>query len=331
MTDKVGKDPINVLLIAGCPRSGSTLLAMMLGEREGFFCAGELRHFWTRGVVGNGSCGCGLQVHDCPVWKAVVEVAFGGWDRIDAQRTIRWQRRLERTRMSRVLAARPDPTAPESELAAYREVLRDLYRGVVAATGCRVLVDSSKNPRYALALCGSPGIRVHLIHLVRDSRGIAYSMQKRKRRERKDSVDHAQWMPRRSPLGSAVKYNLENSLTHFAGRRGGSYHLVRYEDLVKSPRTVLMDISEHIGAGRNGSIPIDGSTMTLKENHTISGNPVRFERGEVSLQPDVEWKREMALSHRILVTAMTSPFLLRYGYRIGDSALRLQTDGREPS
>lgn len=332
MTDEMTTMPIDVVLITGCPRSGSTLLAVMLGEIEGYFCAGELRHFWSRGVIGNGSCGCGMQVHDCPVWRAVVDASsFGGWDRIFAQRAIRFQRRLERTRRTRGLAARADSRAPDPELAAYRETLHDLYGAVAAATGCRVLVDSSKNPRYALALCGSPGIRVHVVHLVRDSRGIAYSMQKRKRRGAKDSIDHAPLMPRRSPLRSAVKYDLENSLTHYAGRRGGSYLRVRYEDLVRSPRTVLADISQHIGAGGNDPIPVNGPTLTLRENHTISGNPMRFERGVVALQPDVEWKSRMALSHRILVTAITSPFLVRYGYRLSDSPRRHQTEGPEAS
>ena len=45
-------------------------------------------------------------------------------------------------------------------------------------SGKRVLVDSSKNPARALALTMLPDIDLHLLHLVRDPRGYAWSRVK---------------------------------------------------------------------------------------------------------------------------------------------------------
>ena len=50
---------VRVAYIAGAGRSGSTLLAMMLGTLPGWVSVGELRHLWARGVEENQLCGCG--------------------------------------------------------------------------------------------------------------------------------------------------------------------------------------------------------------------------------------------------------------------------------
>jgi hypothetical protein len=41
---------------------------------------------------------------------------------------------------------------------------------------------------------------------------------------------------------------------------------------------------------------------------------VRLNRGEVKLRLDDEWRRKMPPASRMIVSAMTWPFLLRYGY-----------------
>ena len=77
--------PTVVLYIAGTGRSGSTLLASILGEVEGVFAAGEVRYLWQRGLAERRLCGCGVPVRDCPVWTvgelyiAGAGVASGYW------------------------------------------------------------------------------------------------------------------------------------------------------------------------------------------------------------------------------------------------------------
>lgn len=58
-----------------------------------------------------------------------------------------------------------------------------------------------------------------------------------------------------------------------------------------------------------GSGPLDPA-----RNHTVAGNPLRFERGAITVRPDVEWRAGLAPGARRLVTALTWPLLLRYGF-----------------
>jgi hypothetical protein len=51
--------------------------------------------------------------------------------------------------------------------------------------------------------------------------------------------------------------------------------------------------------------------LELDTKHTVSGNSMRFRRGNIQLRLDEEWKRSMKTSDTRLVTALTWPLLLR--------------------
>jgi hypothetical protein len=54
--------------------------------------------------------------------------------------------------------------------------------------------------------------------------------------------------------------------------------------------------------------------VELDTNHTVSGNPSRFQTGSIELRLDGEWKEKMKRSDKAIVTILTWPLLLRYGY-----------------
>src|SRR4051794_15439538 len=76
-------ETIKVLYIGGYGRSGSTLLVQLLGQIEGFHSVGEMWNIWQQCFTENQLCGCGKPFHECPFWSAVVEEAFGGFERLE--------------------------------------------------------------------------------------------------------------------------------------------------------------------------------------------------------------------------------------------------------
>ena len=54
--------------------------------------------------------------------------------------------------------------------------------------------------------------------------------------------------------------------------------------------------------------------MLTTPNHTVSGNPIRFQNGAMRIQLDEEWKSNIGWLDRQVVNLLTWPFLLRYGY-----------------
>ena len=99
-----------VVYVGGTGRSGSTVLANVLGEVPGLVSVGEVRFLWERGILQDRLCGCGDHFSDCPFWSKVLDRALGPDDEQrteDRQATARRMRGslAEHTRMRTL----PDP------------------------------------------------------------------------------------------------------------------------------------------------------------------------------------------------------------------------------
>ena len=307
--------PLDILYIGGFGRSGSTLVERCLGQLDGFCAAGELRHVWERGFAQNQLCGCRVPFRECAFWRAVFDEAFGGFDRVDPAAMAALVGRVNRTRYIPYLALR-QPAAYRADYERFAAALLPLYRAIQRVSGCRWLIDSSKEPSYAFVLAALPGVRLSVVHLVRDSRAVAFSWMKKK--EIPDVHWKRAYMHRYSAAQSAAWWATFNGLCHAFRWTAARYVRVHYEDFARQPAAVLTRILATLG--EPPALPfLRGSTVTLAPNHTASGNPTRFLVGAVDVRPDEEWRTGMAARERRLVTACTLPVLAAYGYRLGTS------------
>jgi hypothetical protein len=309
-----GAGPARVVFIGGCARSGSTLLDRMLGEFPGFFSAGELRFIWQRGLIENQLCGCGTPFRGCSFWKAVGDDAFGGWGKVDAHEMAALERAVGRHRYIPFLVAPGLWPGYRRRLARYTDVLARLYRGVDRATGGAQIVDSTKDAPFAFVLRRVPGIDLRVVHLVRDSRGVAFSWTKRVRKP--EAVGTATYMNTYHPVEMGLRWIAYNLCFHLLGKLGVPRLLTRYEALVTSPRTELARIAAYLGerVGQEHFAFLNGDTVELGVHHTVSGNPMRFERGTIPLHLDEEWRTRLDPLDKRLVSIFTYPLLLRYRY-----------------
>jgi hypothetical protein len=295
-----------VVFIAGASRSGSTLLARMLGSVDSFFDAGELIDFWERGALQEGECGCGTALPRCPIWSEITGSLEGVNDPRHAELMVSLRDRWAHSRAVpfRLLTRRLGRTLP-AELNPYLEGLRDLYRAVAMGTGCRVIVDASKNLGYALLLAGLDVIELKVVHLIRDPRATAYSWQRT-----------VTGLRREAPAKSVAQWATRNAVAELV-RLTGDLHVtrLRYEDLVASPQVVLQSLLAALGIGE-AALPgfSNPGEIVLGPNHTVYGNPNRFQSGVVKVKEDTAWRHGLGRGDGALVTAMTWPFLIGYGY-----------------
>ena len=304
---------MKVLYIAGSGRTGSTILGQLLGQIDGFFSVGEVSNLWQRGLIERRKCGCGRSIPDCPSWSAIMARAFGSIDSVDAQRLSALARVRDRSHSIPAFLMRRQGTASPA-IDEYARAVTSLYGAITSETGCRVIVDSSKSPVYAEQLDSIPGARVCVVHLIRDPRATAYSWLRKK--SLPDFGDN-RMMARQSPLTSARRWLKAQVLTELLWRRRAArYLLVRYEDLVQRPAQTLMRICALIGEDPR-QLPLTGPTVArLEKTHSVSGNPDRFVSGTVELRLDDDWVTSMREQDRRIVSAVTWPLLLRYGYSI---------------
>lgn len=300
--------PVKVIYLAGATRSGSTLLHNLLAQIDGFEGVGELRDIWPYGLLDNRLCGCGTPFRSCPYWVNVIERAFGSMDAVDAA-TLR--DRTERFRTRDLLLSLPAGRRRSLvEAAPLLDALADVYRAIRDQVGCRVIVDSSKNPAYGYLLRGIPDLDVSFVHLVRDPPAVAYSLGKRKESE------PGRDLPRKTAWQASADWLSRNvACDMFLGRPAARFARVRYEDLVRDPAAVIRSIVTVTGepVGDLGFLDEHVAHVSVRP-HTVFGNPVRFRAGTVRLRLDDEWRHRMPRSHAALVLSMTAPLRLRYGY-----------------
>lgn len=295
-----------VLYIGGSGRSGSTLMARLLGEVDGFVSVGELRYVWERGFTDNHLCECGHAFRECPFWAEVAERAFGGFAAFDAEAVRRNQRAIDRIRYVPELLWRRSRTAAfRRHLGEFEKTLEHLYSAILDISGAAVVVDSSSDPTYGFVLRSLELLDVWVVHLVRDSRAVAYSWTRSK--PRPEISDRTVYMRRRSPIQSAVHWDAHNLLLEILAVRDRHVLRIRYEDLVTDPGAVVRSTCETLGNPGGGS-------AVETQRHSISGNPMRFESGPLRVQLDDEWIDALATRDRRLVTFATAPLLARYGY-----------------
>jgi hypothetical protein len=308
-------DGLTVVDIVAQGRSGSTLVGLLLGQLPGFVDAGELRYVWTRrlGKGGNVLCGCGTLLRECPFWEQVGDEAFGGWEALDASHVLALQRAVERERFLPLLLEPRVSRAYETKLNEYADLLGKLLRGIAKVSGAHVVVDGPSLLSRALVLRHVSGIDLSFLHLVRDSRGVAFSWSKRVARP--ETVGEVVYMPRYGPAEVSASWLFHNVGAHLLGLLAHRHAFMRYETFVHDPRAELTRVLELLGqADAVPNLDFLGEEMSLKPAHSVWGNPMRLDTGPVSIKLDDQWRRDMPQRDRRVVTTLTWPLLYAYGY-----------------
>ncbi|HEX2051226.1 MAG TPA: sulfotransferase [Actinomycetota bacterium] len=295
---------VTVLYFMGWTRSGTTILGNVLNEIDGFVHVGELHFLWLNGVLGTGTnrmCGCGDELTRCSLWSAVLDAGRSGGGSLEdhARRVHELQQRRFRTRHTwRLLRG-----AGDAATAAYVELMTATYRAIGDTTGARVIVDTSKYASEAAVLARA-GVRPALVHMVRDPRAVAHSWARAKA-----------YIPSRGTLDSTLLWDGFNLAAEAVRKRHPDATVtIRYEDFVAAPRATVDRLLELVGEPASSNPMLDDRTVRLGPNHTVTGNPDRFETGVVELRPDERWRSGMPRPRRVAATVAAAPWLRRYGY-----------------
>ena len=288
-----GAEPRRWVYIAGEPRSGTTLLGVLIAASIGAFNCGELRLLWIQLDAG-GLCQCGSELGSCEVWSAVVadvRRTLGAHfdEAVGRNQSPRWS--LDKFRFPRA-----DP-ATEALRTATEQALERV-------TGEHVFVDASK---FAGTLISALGRDRPLVvpHLVRDPRGVTFSWRRAKTLPATNGT-----LPPRPAWTKALLWSRNNQVIDRLLRdaaqadRPVASVRIRYEDLTADPAPLLEAIAQAAGVPLVSRPPAGG--------HGIAGNTVLYEPAPVTA--DDRWTREMRWRDKAVASALTAPLLRRYGY-----------------
>src|SRR5262249_49857923 len=170
--------------------------------------------------------------------------------------------------------------------------------------------DTTKIPGEAALLPHLDGITPYYVHLVRDPRAVAHSW-----REPKQYV----WaMP---AWRSTAYWSGFNLASHAITRRHPQHALfLRYEAFTADPAgppDALLRLCDEDPAGN----PVQGRTVELHTNHTVTGNPDRFRTGTTVIRDrDDSWQTGLSTTAKLAAGVLSWPLSRRYGYGSGTAA-----------
>jgi hypothetical protein len=296
-----------IVFIGAVGRSGTTLLERTLATAPRIVALGEMVHLWHRGLEQDEPCGCGARFSECPFWTAVGQSAFGGWSNVDVAAVNRDRRTVDRNRRLPFLIARW--LAPRGFRAAHGRlvaVLDAVYTAAhdVASEGRDdvVLVDSSKHPSYLFLMRSLPHHSVRLLHVTRDPRGVVNSWSKFTLRPESGTA-----MEQLGTAKGCARWVSHNLLFQLAGLVGVRRQRLAYETFNRDVTALGRAVEPLLDDGRPVALDVVGSTVTLGTDHTVSGNPMRFQHGSIDVRPDERWRTTMPKRRQRLIATVTTP------------------------
>ena len=284
------------------PRFRGAVRRLLLVPRVNASLRPALEQIWEHGLRKDYLCGCGTAFSSCPFWSSVGKSVWDEDPHRVGERAEELQRRWVRNfRIPRL--AKEGVRATDDELREHGELLARLYETIREVAGTRYVIDSTKSPAYGHLLARVAGIELFVIHLIRDSRAVAYSWTRPK--ARLETAD-GRLMRAKRPLRGAVEWSIRNAWACTLRNPARGYVRVWYEDLARDPESTLTETLGQLGLQR-------AETATRRQApHTVGGNPIRFVPEPPRVRLDERWRTEAPFRQRMLVTLLTWPLLVAW-------------------
>jgi hypothetical protein len=302
---------MKILYLMGAGHVGSTVIDVVIGAQPRIESLGEawkLPLTWEPPETDR-PCACGALIRECAFWGEVRKV-WGekvGDDDVAAYLAGMLRFQGGRSAWPRLLAnrLRPGPAFQD-----YLRRNRALYEAVAQVGGKPVIVESSLSPRRALALASTPGIDLHLVHVVRDGRGVIWSHRNPAKAKVRRSFQPA-------PTARITRYWISANLqsAYVLSRLPPERRLrLRYEDFAAAPHDALARIGAFLGEDLSGVLTAEGAVrQPAPVRHTPGGNRVRLLR-DVQVRPDAGWVEGLPAADRALFWRRAGWLARRYGY-----------------
>jgi hypothetical protein len=304
MTDKT-KDKIKVIYCMGSGRSGSTLLGMILANHPDCFNPGELNDIGRLSQEGF-RCSCGEAVSKCSFWSDVynrwvkksgpshVEQYLNTFNKIENfKSSISWYKAFLKYKYHNNL------------LNNYTDITYNFYKSISEISGKSIIVDISKNPLRAFLLSLNSRIDLRLMHMVRDGRGVAWSLNKFIKPD----------FPQKKVWRTAVFWTIVNRQSSFVSKRVSKSQVFKYEDLAESPEVFLKTLSKLAEITAKPLVEtVTTGNIVHEESHIMAGNRLRRSKS-IIIKIDSEWKEKMSVRKQRIFALIASKTLKKFNYK----------------
>jgi hypothetical protein len=280
--------PLELAYISSSSFSGSTLLAFLLNAHRDIATVGEMDG-WRYAADRTFQCSCGRILRECRFFQRMAEAYAAEQLHFDPRDFGTAYRLHGNDRLNRYLTDSP-PVVRSSALESLRDALllhlpftaprlarQDrsslvFIRAALQYRGARVFVDACKTPYRLRHLARLSGVRIRVVHLVRDPRGVALS-----------NITKRGWNAR---VAARVWLREQADIVRIGGEFAPVLR-VYYEDLCDRTRETLAGIHRFL------NLPaLDPPSDYMSIEHHILGNFMRL-RGDGTITKDTRWTTEL--------------------------------------
>jgi hypothetical protein len=291
--------------------SGATLLATLLAAHPEIATIGEMNGLIAREDPATYRCSCGQLIKECAFWQAVRSEmhrrgqAFDA-DDFDTQFVLGGPRVVQHLRKrsfghprlnairDALFAAWPAEAQRIKRLVARNEAL---IESVLAVTGKRVFVDTSKDRLRLPLLRRYSALDLRAVHLVRDVRGVVAS-----RLRRGATIDAREAARQWAVLHERIRRTL-SALPEDKRIRVG------YEAFCSDVRGTLAQLDRFCGVD-----PEQRPADLWPESHHIVGNEMRLKPSS-EIRLDERWRAILSEDQLAAIRWAAGATSMRYGYR----------------
>jgi hypothetical protein len=285
---------MNGIYLIGAGRSGTTLLASILGNNKEVICLGELHQFWDY-LLADSDCSCGQPLSKCPTWSVMYSYYHKNY-------SLEQLKEIQSTH-SKWEGHSQFFSALLRQNNSYTNQWNEFYSLVRKYHPEKTLLDSSKYVSRGLRLQRSKEMDMKYIYMVRDVRGVIYSFGKNVQTPKK-------------PLPTIVYYVLINLITSFAVWKIGAKNTfrLRYEDLIANPSKELERLASFLELDLSEQINKLEQEKTFQIPHIVGGNRLKKE-SKIKLKPDIAWQNNLSFILKQMAYLLSFPFMLINRYR----------------
>ena len=268
----VGTEKNKNVFIASLPRSGSTLLGMILNQHQKCFNIGESFH-WAKLNPQTTQCSCGTI--GCETLINIYDLIHKDSDILNITKVVNTidTKMISGTDLNNIINNKL-----KSACDGY-DKLTTLYRDLINKD---LIIDTSSNIIIAKELIKRKNWKC--IVMLRDPRGIIHSLKKAAIRHGK-KIPNDLWCPYLTNFIISLK-----KLDH------NNVHIIKYEDLCNNTINTLKAVCEFLGISFNKKI------LRYRKNkgHFLMANRMRL-GGEEKITEDLDWINHLTKNEKNLI------------------------------
>ena len=284
-----------LIYIIGPGRSGSTALERVLASAPGVFAMGEVFSLW-RMPTHLLACACGSPIAQCAFWRETLSVAGIGEPQLQILRSL--ESDVSRHRFFARMRFDLDAVSRDARVQRFTELQTKLFDAIQAVSGAKTLIDSSKAGSRAWLVASS--FDVDFIHLYRAPADVIASWRSPKFDPGLNSMMH------KPSVFDAARdwWTVEWSAARLARLR--PMMRVNYDAFWREPKEALSAALSGRLSGLVESLRWSGdrSVSAAAAYHSVNGNPIRFEQGDITITGPRLTRRDLSWRERPLVEAV---------------------------